>query len=470
MKARLGRVSALAALCACTGAAFAASVPVASAAGTKTCSTITGAGSSLQTVAQEEVWIKGAEAFGAAGNRWEAGECKADPSITYFPTSSGKGLAQWGANATEELKEENPPVTKFPAYIGTDVGPEGPATTAGTQMHEMDKAGKNATTANEVVTTPVAQSAIAIVVSLPESCSATVGNTPKVKSKLLNEEWTKDEIKLETLVSGAGIVCAKVPHLYARESPSGTTAGFKRWNYDIAVAEPWTKLAGPSASAVEAESTNWPSGAGGLPAGQPETAGFSKGIQLAEGVIEKPGTTGAVGYADLADAIKAKFTTKVAAHTNGKGEKYDVFMVEVQRNEASEAKEVAKYASSEGTTGGSNCGNAEYGAPATVGPNVDWSKARQNNVQTTTTYPICTLTFDVAWHMYEWPVLPNAAKKYEMGEYNSALSYLEYVVNSKKAANGGGQNEELVKHHYGKLTKPELEEAQSGINGTNVAY
>jgi hypothetical protein len=451
MKVRLGRASALAALC--TGAAFAASVPVASAAGTKTCSTITGAGSSLQNVAQNEVWIKGAEAFGSTGIRWEKSECKEDPSITYFPTSSGKGLAQWGSSS-EVLKEENPPVTKFPAYIGTDVGPEGPSGTAGTQMHDMDVAGKSSTTNNEVVTVPVAQSAIAVIVSLPEGCTATEGDTPKVKSTKLEEEWLKDEIQLGTLITGAGIVCAKVPHLYARESPSGTTAGFKRWNDDINPTNAeWKAL---TATAAEAESTNWPKT---LPSGQPEEKGHNKGIEEAEAVFTTPGTTGAVGYADATDAIKAGFTTKVEKH----GHAYASFMVEVQHNKVSE--ETATYASPLSGEG-SNCATAEYEkAPATVGPNVDWSVAKQFPVEGITGYPICTLTFDVAWHEYE---LPKKESKgvYTEGEGNSVLNYLKYIVKSE--ATEGGQNTQLTGHHYGKLPTPIREKAETGVTSANI--
>jgi hypothetical protein len=409
---------------------------VSSASASVACSEISGAGSSLQNIAQKEVWIGGFKGLG----------CTAEPTIKYFATSSGKGEAQWGDNATQVLKDEEG-VSPFPAFIGTDIGPEGSAGTSKTQLNNIDTAGSQGTGAGEgVVTVPVAQSAIAILVSLPEGCTATSNATAKVKSADLETEWFKNEGELGSLVKGAGVVCAHTPKLYARESASGTTAGFKRYLDDLETAH-WGAFV---STAAKAANTEWP--------GTVEKTGFSKGSQLAEGVFNKPGSNGAIGYADLADALKAGFTTKVVKHTV-EGKEFYSFLVQVQRN--AKGAETPEYASP-ASSNASNCGNAAYNSPATVGPNVDWSGAKQNNVESTTTYSICTLTFDLAWHEYSKPKKEGSAV-YNEEKYNSAFNYLSYIVN-------GGQNATLEANHYGKLTEPVTKETQTGVSAANIKF
>jgi hypothetical protein len=459
MRSRLGRLSALAAVCA--GAAFAASAPAAYA--TAPCATIQGAGSSLQNIAQNNVWSLG---FSLGGKGWEKGICfvapKEEPMVTYNSTSSGKGLAQWGAGSGV-LKPGETGETSFPAFIGSDVAPEGSATTG--QISEMDKAGKEGTTNNEIIAVPVAQSAVAVIVSMPKtaSCTATVGSTePEIKSKTLEEEWFSDNVTFTTLIKNAGVSCADIPKLYGRFSPSGTTAGFKRYLASLNSSNKATWVTKTS-TAVESESpSEWPMVPEETVAGEK----LEKGSQLAKAVYEKPSSTGAIGYADLADAVAAGFSQEVKSPHKVGSEEFYSFYVVVQNNTISST---AAYASPN-NSGASNCKEATYTEPTEVKLNEDWSGARQNNTEGggSENYPICTLTFDVAWHRYKFPEW-EAGKKYTEEQMNTVYAYLHYILTE-------GQGASLTEHQYGALAPTTKTKAEKGLEkkpteaGANIVF
>src|ERR1700723_1816799 len=104
MEAKLRRLVVLMVVSA--GAMFVVSAPAADAA---ECSSILGSGSSLQAIAENEVFIPNykTELLKAA--------CPSKmPTYAYKATSSGTGLGEWGVNGA--LGSEAP----FPAFIGTD--------------------------------------------------------------------------------------------------------------------------------------------------------------------------------------------------------------------------------------------------------------------------------------------------------------------------------------------------------------
>jgi ABC-type phosphate transport system substrate-binding protein len=394
MSTRLGRLGALVALCACiVMVAFAAD---ASATGTP-CSNIKGSGSSLQNIAQNDVWIPYFTTEGGWKESVGSEEpCEAEPTIEYKATSSGTGEAEWGSTSGALGSEK-----AFPAFIGTDVAPEGPATTEGTQMFEMDKAGqKEAGKPNAVVAVPVAQSAIAIVISLPVGCTpASTSEEPEINSKKLEEEWFSDKILFKNLFveKPTGANCEVSPVLRAREKASGTTAGFKRYLNKVGKElspenKGWETFVSTPA---KAENTEWPSGTNADETKDPT------GGALAENVYNEPGK---VGYVDLSDAVAKGFTAKPVKHKNSSEQEYYSFFAKVQDNKAEEspAWKSPSTKPSEPTKGGSNCEHAKYEEPSEVGPNVDWSKAEQNNGAKGETYSICTLTFDVSWQHYEY--------------------------------------------------------------------
>jgi ABC-type phosphate transport system substrate-binding protein len=462
IRARLGRFCALAAVCA--GAAFAATTPAAYAVGTEKCEGIKGAGSSLQNIAQKSVWITGFR----GGKGWEKSVCENEPgAMEYFSSSSGKGLGQWGANGTHTLKEEEIEGVKvFPTYVGTDVGPEGPSTTAGTQLNEMDEAGKQGTAAGEgAVAVPVAQSAVSVIVQIPAECLNTLKEKEVVSitSEHLEKEWFKNEIKWQGLITGTATgaeskcTTEKVPTTLARFSASGTTAGFKRFLGGVASPDKTTWAPFISTAAKSESASEWPK----VPTEEACSTKLEKGSQLAKAVFECEIANGSIGYADLADARAAGFE-KEAKLLKPAGKSYYVAIVRVQNNGFGVAPAV--YQSPE-KAGESNCKKANYFKQTTleVKGNEDWSGAKEENLEKgeAEAYPICTLTFDVAWHVYEKVPAPTVGG-YSEQKANTVFGYLHYIAFE-------GQNAELTTNHYGVLPTPVKTAAETALTNTNKA-
>lgn len=395
LSGRMSRLSVLAALCIAAMLAIGASTASAEAVKEK-CGNITGSGSSLQNIVVKEVyteaWEKGGwkEIFGKDSG--EEFECEKTATITYTPTSSGKGLAEYGAETGKlELKEAGNGEEKEDSFIGTDVGPEGPSTTAGTQIANMDLAGEDTATKekNGVVAIPIAKSAISVIASLPVGCTLeNATEQPKVLSNdALADEWDTDTLKATEVFSNLKkeAACEKTLELQARESSSGTTAGFKRYLNKIltSIYGSFTNTAAKSESASE-----WPE------LSNKKETGNKTGGELAEKVMKAPAST---GYADLADAINSGFTTTPHELETAGKEKYWTIIAKVPNKGEETGGEAVSPEASSGE--GSNCEGAKFESPAEIGENVDWSKATETNATAgeSGVYPICTLTFDVLW-------------------------------------------------------------------------
>lgn len=462
---RIGRLGALAAVC--VGAALASSAPAASAA---ECKPITGSGSSLQSLAQETLWTKEV-------NFLEAGlmiTCSEMPTVTYTATSSGKGLNEWGAANTKgefELKLAGNGKEELDAFVGTDVGPEGgPAgleegmVEAGTQIANMDKAGRNHSTeeANEVLTIPVAQSAISVDVSLPAGCEVAAGvESVAVSNQALEEAYAGDNVTFAQLfgsqVKGS---CSSEPVREAREAPSGTTAGFKRYMSKLGEAMSSNPYKSCTETAPEAESQEcWPDLTALTESGNPT------GGKLAEKVYA---TAGSIGYADLADARAAGFAAETGVTTHGG---YQSFIAKVWNGglSATEGYNV----SPEAENGSSNCSAASYPEPKKVGLNIDWSRAKQENSIISKTefekevrvYPICTLTYDVLWHMYSWIQEVGTGKHYHESEFNTVYDYFDWLITT-----GEKSASKLETGHYAPVPGTVLKEDEEGFNLTAVLW
>lgn len=460
MRARLGRIGALAAACATV--VMAASAPAASA--TVACSNVSGSGSSLQEIVQLDAFIPGF----TSGGGWKT-ECMAEPMLRYVATSSGTGLKEWGDGGPGTLGGESP----FPAYVGTDVGPEGPVGTSGTQLYNMVHAAEGSEL-NKVLTVPVAQSAVAVVVSLPKACvPSEPGNTPTVKDESLEELWLKDEKYLTEVVEGLGSYsgsgCMKeFPLLESRAKASGTTAGFKRFLDDVN-STGWGSFVSTPAKAESQE--EWPL----FSADKMHETGNETGGLLAEKVYDTPNS---IGYADLADAVAKGFTATPVLH-GAAGEEYYSFFVEVQNN-LNNTGEPATYVSpsedaAELKTSGANCEAAAYNEPEGKEDtwNEDWSGAKQTNWGNGEAYPICTLTFDLAWHHYGYGGLKSRYEsKTKVGtlEYNTSdaevaatvRGYLKWVVTKGQESTSKSTVEE---HQYDVLPSEVKKKADSAPFG-----
>lgn len=458
---RIGGLGSVAVVCAC--AALSAGAPAASAETVNVpCASITGSGSSLQSIAQEAVWNK------AWSSSWNltlpstlAGEnalkCTEMSTVEYKPTGSGKGEAEWGSKTGTLLPAESFNKEKLDGFVGTDIAPEGPSTTKTSQLGLIDEAGNTNVTA-----IPVAQSAISVIVSLPEGCTPSAG-VAHVKNMALWEVWDTKTATFNEFIEGvtlSGSSCGNSPLLEAREVGSGTTAGFKRYLDDLNS----TVYGACTATAAESESAScWP----GV---KPDETGNETGGELAEKVFTTEGTT---GYADVSDAIKKGFAKpgEFVSHTSG-GKTFYSAILEVPNGGAELGKE-GRVVSPLGGSEESNCSGAEYPEPTEVGPNIDWSQAKQGNATSgrAGVYPICTLTFDLAWERYksiEW-VNPKTSSKepYSEGQYYTAFNYLRLVVTEGQT---GTALAELEKEHFYGVPAKVVTEDEKGVNMKNIYW
>lgn len=504
---RIGSLGGLIAVCACVGLV---GVPAAGATETNVeCANITGSGSSLQNLAHKNVWES---KWTSLWNLMPIVElkCTTMATVKYEPTSSGKGLDEWGAaggviTPTLSFKGEKEKLLGLDAFVGTDVGPEGgpEKLTEGmvapeTQIALMDTAGGDSGgPVNKVITFPIAQSAISVVATAPEGCHvlALTGGDAKIVLKKLVSEWEKDSVPFEELyLTGSqgllfsGPACKEVPRLEARESASGTTAGFKRYLDDL---EP-TYFDSCTLSAPNSESnTCWGANAAALMAEHKLVEdGNKSGGELAEKVLTLKGLAGnteeneliqklgAIGYVDLSDARNQHFEGSVGSIQKHNATEL-LSIIALVPNGTLE-KEGKHFESPEASTEGSNCSGATYPEPKTVGPDVDWSRARESNAteDTSGVYPICTLTFDVMWQKYnlvKWlnDASPAGEEKYSEGEFHTAFNYLRWVITGQAGSEGGQTGTsatELEKAHFAPVTKKLYEEDEAGLTMTNVYW
>lgn len=439
-KQRLARAGALVAAMAAVlaiggiGASSALAAPTCVEDGT----TITGRGSSLQKVAQQNIW---APAYNTA--------CSATPnSVMYESTGSGPGLSAWGFTALNGISPEF-------GFIGTDDAPnlgnivtalaQAPANSTLTEaeietkivMHER-LAGTNA------LVIPVAQTAIAVPIHLPEGCSFVSGKgiTSTDLTEIFGGTYTSWS---EVANLKGGEACEKHITRVVRAEGSGTTYQFKNYLASIvADGQGHNPHCGPTwaelrpiepGNAEEKPNTSWPEGQTESEA-KGEECGRGTPVTRAAGggaVVETVNSMeGAVGYASLSDVVNKGGTA--APIQNG------VIEGEPTYAEPSLAGNVA------------NCEATEYSVPETAqvaatgqpGTNVDWSTVFGADPtiaeRSETAYPLCTLTYDLAWDNYSgagFPTNPTTVT-------NTVKDYIsEYILTAEgqTAINGTGYSE-----------------------------
>jgi ABC-type phosphate transport system substrate-binding protein len=401
-------------------------------------SSIEAAGSSLQAVAQQQVWAVDFNKSKAAGACSGKQGSKGTPTVTYKSTSSGKGFAAWN----EKLEYG------ALGYIGTD------NTVNQAEKEELEAEADSEGTKSTVLTIPVVQAAVAVVVNLPEGCtgnSTVASNRLALSQKVLEgifsgsvKTWNQITEAGDQLVQVAGgPTCDKEAAItpVVRKDASGTTHIFKRflnWTDSSALKtksgeKTWNELS------ELANSTLWP-----------ETitpAEGEKGSGLLKKVAETPSS---IGYAVLAEARELGFAPSTGGPSTQK------FWVEL---EDSSKKGKAKYAdpSDNGDAkelSNSNCKKTVYtnGKASFPPPSVKSTWNEVTTEQFSKTYALCGLTYDLA--------LTNAAT-YKghgttQGQATTVQNYLQYVVEKK-----GGQKE-IANHDYLALPSNVMARAQEG--------
>ncbi len=391
-----------------------------------------GIGSSLQAEAVA-IWKPGFETNAKYG-------CGGTPKITeYKSEGSGAGYKAW------DVKKE---YGTF-GFVGTD-------NTVNQAEKEGVEAEVEAGKESKLLTIPVLQGSVAVVVNLPAECTATstvAANRLALDQSTLTGIFEGNITKWNELeaVEGAGnkltgAGCSAAIQPVVRHDGSGTTHIFKKFlnlSDQSALASEdgkshtWSELAEGSLSTV------WPTAAKVI---KPAN---STGPELLKLVAATPGS---IGYANLADA-------RNAANGGFTGQSASRFWVELENSHKGEgSKEKRKYAdpSTNGDTAPSaeaNCkktvfsnGVGSFPPPAVTAP---WNEVTASG--TSKTYALCGLTYDLALTHIE------AYTGGTVEEAKTVQEYLNYVLAKK----GGAA--EIIGHDYSALPKELVSEAVEGV-------
>src|ERR1700739_1202416 len=193
----LAGVVAVGALCAAM--AFAAS---GASAETFECGPITGSGSPIQAAAQESIWGPTWEAEGSSRG-YGVPACAHSTTMRYKATTSDDALDEWGAEDAVLQPDLSEDAGDLDAVIGTDIAPEASEQNppkglvlVGSAMNNMDVAGGVNTGGvferKGMLTLPVAQYPVAVVVSLPVGCEIEERGYAVASLGGLVEEWSTD--------------------------------------------------------------------------------------------------------------------------------------------------------------------------------------------------------------------------------------------------------------------------------------
>jgi ABC-type phosphate transport system substrate-binding protein len=342
---------------------------------------IIGQGASLQKVAQQNVWIP----------KFQTEVCNSGkfPTVTYESTGSGAGLKEWNADGAKgSLNHER-------LFISTDDAP----TTE--QINNI----KSVAGGSNVLVIPVAQTAIAIVANPPAGCTVENITNPDLEKVFRGQFLTWNQLGTDSGTCNSPITRV------VRLDGSGTTYQFK--NY-LSLANTkglacttggtegkasWKELQPITNTETGAPNTTWPVSCEGT-----TLSTLTRPAKTGGGEVVKTvnATEGSIGYASLPDA-KAN-SAKVILNVGNNGQKGAA--------EATFGNPVDP-----GKAGVANCGSTTYVVPENARKlgtalDVDWSKVFGANAAIGgTAYPLCTLTYELAFNKYS---LAGFLNKYEV--------------------------------------------------------
>jgi ABC-type phosphate transport system substrate-binding protein len=390
-------------------------------------SNITAQGSSLQKIAQQNVW---APAFHS-----KICNSGTEPTVTYESTGSGAGLKEWNHDGKRGS------INTAKAFIGTDDAP----TTA--QIGNITSVAGGA----GLLTIPVAQTAIGIVANPPAGCEIeTITN--KDLENVFNGailKWSQ----LSNILAEPNPACNFAIKRVVRSDGSGTTYQLKNYLWlvnklglpcttgETLGKASWQELEPITNGETGAPNTTWPEDEGcAVPRNEVLRANGGGGV--AEKVTLTPRT---IGYASLPD-IESKIAACKTAETCP-----NVEVISVQKNGKKKLSEAVYAAPMSGEQ--ANCATTLYKVPVNAQPskthtalNVDWSQVFGAKIDTTKTgggYPLCTLTYDLAFNHYS-----NAG--FAEGQEVTVHDYLtEYLTQ------GTGQTD-IASKYYGPLPAGEV--------------
>ncbi|HME02559.1 MAG TPA: substrate-binding domain-containing protein [Solirubrobacteraceae bacterium] len=420
----------------------------------------TGAGSTLQKLANVTVW---GPQFNVAANSASCTGAGTEPKLTYKSIGSVQGMEEWGLNGHK--------FEVTTSFVTTDEPPNA------TQKGTLEAAG------SKLETVPVLQGAVAMLVHLPTGCKAEDNEGDgrlDLGNKTIEATWagqlktwkalveTKESVEAGDTITPATCLTETIKHI-VRKDGSGTTHIFKKYlavingsrTFEVEEPKSGTKTAGQNWTTIDEGTLNqsWP-----VETAVTQETGEGGGA-LVETVEEDPSS---IGYANVADA-RAK-TKKVglvtytfaprAGDTGGKGT--EVFWAPVENKAAAGAK-VATYAdpstdleASEKPTQ-ANCLETEYTNGTKAFPPKKTGDA-WNEVTTSLTeknYTLCGLTYDLGYDKYGSTAFGAAG----LATATTVKDYLEFVLSTGV---GGGQERIGNNQDYLPLTAKLDTEALAG--------
>jgi ABC-type phosphate transport system substrate-binding protein len=400
----------LATTCA-VSAASAVAIMVPGVASASAATTVKGQGSTLQEFAQNTTFIP---------NYNKSKEAVKDGfSVeTYTGTGSGAGLEAWGNGHAAEYNTWE--------YVGTDQPPN-PA-----QKEAIEKASNGGVLPAKptLESIPTLQAAVAIIVHLPEGCTAAKSSNKKALNRLMLNNITLEKIFAHEITKwseikddGDALTCGtKADEESAitrvvREEGSGTTAITKKYLYQITQAvqsngKTWNQMA------EENKNLDWPE----------ETVNLLRGKGSGGIVSTVAATAGSIGYVNLANAYgNAAF----------RGEGGTEFWAFVQDNGLATK---GKYADPEkigkgGLEGTSNCKKDIYvngvGAEFPPASTLDsWSEV--SAATTEKAYSLCGFTYDLSFDASDWNEMRTvlgAGAVPTVAQVELLKSYFLYMIN-----------------------------------------
>jgi ABC-type phosphate transport system substrate-binding protein len=393
---------------------------------------ILGEGSSVQRVAQEEVWIPGFQGPG--------GFCTgkgSEPKVTYNGPGSGAGLEAWDFIGSA-------PFATSRAFITTDAAP-----------NAAQIASAEAAAGSKVQVVPVAETAISVIVHPPAGCGVSEITNQQLESVFNGtlQKWSKltglYDIGLE---EGKAATCVNPGQItrVVRPDASGTTYQFKHYLSEINPgplgctegSAGWANL--QPLAAGGGPNVQWPAGGvGGCKVGTLSsvvTAGSSGGAALVSTVNA---TEGSFGYAALPDveAGKGGSTHALMLQNNGK------------------AKNASFVSPRLGAS--ANCGGTGYLVPTAAqvgggsGQSVDWSGVYGSNYNVGgEQYSLCELTFALALKTY------SSKPGFSAGQAQTVSDYLSGYITSAL-----GQSALAGAGHYYYAPLPSSTKAKRNVLG-----
>lgn len=432
----------LASAAAVTAASAVAFIAPGTASAACTGANIEGQGSSLQELAQNEVWRPHFNA-----------KCVGTEQVSgYKGTGSGAGLATWGVGKTQHNFG-----TAF-SFVGTD---QPPNPVQKTEIELFSGGGK-------VLSIPTLQAAVSVDLHLPTGCTSAESGTSKNPAKkfgrlvLTQKEmenifsrkitlWTQLEGTFGNKILPAGCAAGQEITRVVREDGSGTTAIFKKFLFEInkepvSGSETWNDLAEKN------KNLGWPEELVKL-------VRAKGGKAVAQKVAE---TAGSIGYANLADARNTKLYTP----EGGGGDKTAVFWALIQNNPHSEKKFIDPANNGEvNAKGNSNCDKTKYvdisaeGKKAKFPPETTeaaWNEVTAELKQKN--YSLCGFTYDLSLTKFSGTESEGAAAS--SAEVETIKGYFNYILSAGQTHLAG--NDYLGLPNTGSIKKNPTLIAQAG--------